>query len=314
MTLAVGDVGIDFSGARPGEAAIKAAGAKFIMRYSAGLGNNNTNTHWKLCEPGEIQRAVAAGLDFIANCEWYETRVTEGAGAGQADGAADLAFWKARGLNKGASIYCSWDAAANTSLFGNVDAYLRAYNTALQGYYFVDCYGGTQYLKHALGLRIIRYGWRPNAGSWSNDGLPYQPPNYGRGYIAAAQAATPAAIWQTGNYWFSQNADENLLIRAACGSHLQAVVAPPPQPTPPIKPITEDEDEFMRIVVIDKAGIPAGTPWPGIFLFYSDGGLHHITNPAALTCYQKMGIPQAPTALPYSEFMALVADNRSSGK
>jgi hypothetical protein len=107
--LAVGDLGIDTSGARIDDASVHHDGGRFRIRYSAGLGNDQQNAQWKLCRPGEIADAVAAELDFIANSEWYESRITEGAAAGAADGAADLKFWRSRGLAKGASIYVSWD-------------------------------------------------------------------------------------------------------------------------------------------------------------------------------------------------------------
>jgi hypothetical protein len=122
------------------------------------------------------------------------------------------------------------------------DAYLRAYRTALAGYYRLGGYAGTVYLRHALAAKIIDYGWRPNAGSWSNDGLPYQPDTSTaakRQLLAvAALKATPAAIWQTGNYWWSKGADECMILRPA-GSHLQAlgvkapvVAAKPAKPAP----------------------------------------------------------------------------------
>src|SRR4051794_18511391 len=142
MSVKVDDVGIDFSGApiSAGEAA--QAGAKFMLRYSAGAGVDAPKCQFKLCGKGEVAAAEKAGLDFIANSEFYESRLTEGATAGAADGAADLHFWKSRGLAKGASIYCSWDAAPVHHLFDEVAAYLRAYDHALGGYYHVDLYAG----------------------------------------------------------------------------------------------------------------------------------------------------------------------------
>ncbi len=226
--LKVGDVGIDFSGAALKPKRIDHEGGRFMLRYSAGAGRHDPKAQFKLCKKGEIAAAVAAGLDFIANSEWSETRITEGAGAGRADGRADLAFWKSRGLNRGASIYVSWDDTPTHGKWAKADAYLEAYNAALEGYYAVDAYAGTSYLRHALDAGLIRYGWRPNAGSWSNDGLPYQPAKQGRDHIDQALDATPAAIWQTGNYWFGDGADENILLRAACGSHLQAASAAVP--------------------------------------------------------------------------------------
>ena len=250
MTTAVatvpGDRGIDFSFANPNLAGTYKAGGRFIIRYSAGAGTAGLlkDVSNKICEPGTIAKAVSKGLDFHANSEWYETRLTEGASAGKADGKADAAFWKDMDLARNSAIYCSWDAAPVKSKWAKVDAYLDAYRNALNDYYLVGCYAGTPYLRHALAGKLIDFGWRPNASSWSNDKLPYQPATntvaQRNTLLAKALKATPAAIWQTGNYWWSKSADENMILRPS-GSHLQALskiaVKPDtPKPTTPEKP------------------------------------------------------------------------------
>lgn len=246
--LTAGALGIDYSMARPAHAEIAHAGGRFVVRYSAGAGMaHNPATHPKLITPPEFTQLLANGFDVIANSEWYETRVTEGAPAGAADGQADLALWRSCGLARGASIYVSWDTLPVQAVWPDVDAYLAAYDKALGGYYHVDAYAGTPYLRHALAKGLIRYGWRPNAGSWSNDGLPYQPdtstPAKRAALVAAAAKATPARIWQTGNYWFSRSADENLIIRGPVGSHYDALgvpVTPAPAPNTPTPPVASD--------------------------------------------------------------------------
>jgi hypothetical protein len=80
MTLAVGDIMLDFSGYRPpgrDYSLIRKAGAAGILRYSAGAGNADSATAWKLCEENEIALATAAGLIFKANSEWTTTRITQ---------------------------------------------------------------------------------------------------------------------------------------------------------------------------------------------------------------------------------------------
>ena len=240
MSVQVNNVGIDFSGARIDPRQAAKDGAKFIIRYSAGTGNTAPECQFKLCLPGEIAAAVGAGLDFIANSEFAETTVTQGAGAGAADGAADLAFWKSRGLAQGASIYCSWDAAPNPAQYDNVASYLQAYNRALAGYYHVDLYAGDDALRAMLQRGIIRYGWRPNAGSWSNDpqGTYYQPPNHGLGVANTIRSLSPAHIWQNGNYWYGSSADEDLILRTPVGSHLEAKAGGGGQPATPAQPVT----------------------------------------------------------------------------
>jgi len=261
MNLAAGSVGIDYSSARPSLHEAVRTGAKFVIRYSAGAASNPSNPSHslnagKLTTPAEFRALIAAGLDVIANSEWYEARVTEGAAAGREDAAADLALWRSCGLAKGSSIYVSWDGPPVRGHWRGADAYLRAYQAALGGYYHADCYAGTPYLKHALANRIIRYGWRPNANSWSNDGLPYQPARHGLPDLAHAQAATPAAIWQNGNYWFGEGADENLILRVPCGSHRQqsqatGVTPPPPPPGPTLHrewPSYMPFDEYFGLI------------------------------------------------------------------
>lgn len=246
-----GTRGIDYSGWRPSSMAqVKQDGAGFIIRYSAGAGNATSQVAWKLCQSNEIAQATAAGLDFVANSEWYATRVTEGAGAGTSDGLADLAFWKSRGLNKGSTIYVSWDAKPDPSKYNAVEAYLKAYRAALGGYYNSEgngLYAGTPALVEMLKRGAISKAWRSNASSWSNDGLPYQPATQTasecQAFIAAALKACPANIIQTGNYWYGNNADEDLVVRSPIGSHLEnkPVPTPPKPPAPVVHPTTGDD-------------------------------------------------------------------------
>src|SRR6185437_15333290 len=230
MTLTVGSLGLDSSGAVLDEQDAFRMGSRFRLRYSAGAGNSQSATAWKLCKPGEIAAIIASGQDFIANSEWYEGRVTEGAAAGTADGAADLQFWESRGLAKGATIYPSWDAAPDPSKYSAVLDYLGHYNQALQGQYRADgMYGGAAALAYLVAHAGLKHGWIPEATSWSN--LPnwyYQPTKEQLPETTAAVAklapGLSSIIWQNGNKWYSNGADENIIVLGAgnLGSHLQA--------------------------------------------------------------------------------------------
>jgi hypothetical protein len=282
MSVKVNDVGIDFSGADIDARDAAHEGARFMLRYSAGTGVDSPNCQFKLCGHGEIAAAEKAGLDFIANSEFYESRVTEGAHAGAADGAADLRFWKARGLAKGASVYCSWDAAPVHHLFDRVAEYLTAYNHALGGYYHVDLYAGDDALREMRRRGIIRYGWRPNAGSWSNDphGEYYQPPHHGQQLADKIRSLSPAHIWQNGNYWFHKGADENLILRVPVGSHLEAKHGSPqpvPEPTPHPTPHPTSHPQDTSHTWTDTTGghhpdvvVKAGDTLTGIALRYPE--------------------------------------------
>jgi hypothetical protein len=225
MTLNQFDRGIDFSGLKlPSTDDPGRFGAKFVIRYSAGVGNNSASTQWKLCGSDEIHAVVAAGLDFIANSEWTEGRIEEGAAAGHADGLADLAFWQARGLARTASIYVSWDRGQpNVNLHGAVSQYLAAYEEALGGYYHVDLYAGDVAITAMVNAKLIQYGWRAMADSWSANGSWYQP---GDNWLDAAKRLaekSPAHLVQNGNRWYDGEADENVILRLPVGSHLEAL-------------------------------------------------------------------------------------------
>jgi hypothetical protein len=252
-TLSVGDRGLDWAGARPDPAGVAHNGAKYVFRYSAGAGRNRPDTQFKLCQPGEIAALEAQGLIFIANSEWYETRCTEGAAAGQQDGAADLAFWKSMGLSQGSTIVVSWDAAPNPAAYQAVYEYLVTYNAALQGYYVGDgLYAGIPALIHFSQLGITRLGWIPEAASWSVPQVKldtlgisappavttwdlWQPtPSQvapASGYLLSQLAGHQLSkiIWQDGNHWYGGGADENIVL--AVGS-TPAPPAPAPAPTP----------------------------------------------------------------------------------
>jgi hypothetical protein len=238
-----------------------AQGVRFWCRYSAGVGNSNPKSQFKLTKPGEINALVGRGIDFVANSEWYENRCTEGAAAGKADGTADLAFWKSRGLARGASIYISWDTAPQSSQYNAVEAYIRAYNAALGGYYKADgLYAGIPALIEMSRRGVIRHGWIPSAASWSvarqnlkDLGISAPPavttwnlwqPTPSQVVPAIAYLLKKLAgdklvscIWQTGNHRFGGGADENITILAGpLGSHREAQAAGSPIIKPPVKP------------------------------------------------------------------------------
>lgn len=295
MTLDPGTIGLDWSYSRPALAVAYQSGARFVLRYSAGAASDpghpsHALNAGKLITPTEHAALLAAGFDVIANDEWYESRVTEGSAAGRQDGAAALRLWRSCGHAKGSTIYVSWDQGVSASKFPAVAAYLYGFRAALAGYYKVDLYAGTPALRDMLRRGLIRYGWRPNAGSWSGDGLPYQPdtstPAKRAALVQQALKATPAHIWQTGNYWFNKSADENVIVRSPVGSHLEALATVKPVPRhrrgpgnpAPVKPPTPGRRPRMIVCTVDRSTIPAGQTWPGYFTF--DGrNIAHMTAP-----------------------------------
>jgi Domain of unknown function (DUF1906) len=225
MSLNQFDRGIDYSGLRlPSVGDPARFGARFVVRYSAGAGNDHAGTQWKLCGRDELRSLVAAGYDFLANSEWTAGRIEEGPAAGRDDGLADLAFWQSRGLARTASIYVSWDQGQpNVARHAAVAQYLTAYEAALGGYYHVDLYAGDVAIAAMLNAHVIRYGWRAMADSWSGNGNWYQP---GDDWLASARRlaeVSPAHLAQNGNRWYGGQADEDVILRLPVGSHLEAL-------------------------------------------------------------------------------------------
>jgi hypothetical protein len=70
---------------------------------------------------------------------------------------------------------------------------------------------------------------------------------------------------------------------------------------------TTRKDPEMIMVQVDRASVPAGTAWPGVFLLTSDGTLHHITGPQGdvnnVKSYTAAGIP-GPVTISYNEYQA----------
>jgi hypothetical protein len=268
--LNVFDRGIDFADAHVDLNDAKQQGAKFIIRYSAGAASVEGHpsydaVKWKLCGLDEIHNAVAAGLDFFANSEWTVDRVTQGYAAGKEDGVADLAFWKARGLNPGSAVYYSWDKTQpDPSKYSGLKDYLRGVEDAFSGYYEVGLYAGDMAIEVMMNSGVIKFGWLAMSESWSSPlRFTYKPGNkwYESAQVIVGQ--TRANIFQNGNTWYGGGADENVILHIPAGSHLTAtgsVPAPLPKVTRP------------------APGIPVAFPLPnGYFFGPKDGPINSVS-------------------------------------
>lgn len=254
MTYERGTYGAD--SASPGDYANEIAGGyKFHLRYSAGVNNTSPSSQFKLCGVDEIGRITAMGGDVIANFEASEDRPTAGAAAGSADGAADLVFWQSRGLAQGSSIYISWEPGNNAAQWPQVEAYLRAYDAALNGFYHADgLYAGAQTLVHFGQTGIIKHGWIPEGASAScskqNIDPAYAPPartNWDLWFPTKSQvepamkyldtlmagSGLVSSIWQNGNKLASGADEDIVLLGGPLGSHREALGGYTPSPTPP---------------------------------------------------------------------------------
>jgi peptidoglycan hydrolase-like protein with peptidoglycan-binding domain len=268
--LNVFDRGIDFADAQVGLNDIKRQGAKFIIRYSAGAASaeghpSHNAVKWKLCGLDEIHNTVAAGLYFFANSEWTVDRVTQGYAAGHEDGVADLAFWKARGLNPGSAVYYSWDKSQpDPSKYPGLRDYLRGVADAFSGYYEVGLYAGDVAIEVMMNSGVIEFGWLAMSESWSGPlHFVYKP---GVNWLQSAKAIigqTRAHILQNGNSWYGDGADENVILHIPAGSHLTA---------------TGSASTPLPKVTRPAPGIPLAFPLPnGYFFGPKDGPANSVS-------------------------------------
>ena len=252
MTVAGYTYGLDSATSGIDANQAHASGSQFHLRYSAGqaseAGNpSHARNSFKLTKPGEITAILNSGQLFGANDEWYESRMTEGGGAGAADGQAARRYWESVELPYGSWIVPSWDEAPNASKFGAVADYHKAFTDGLGGVYGNrGLYAGIPAQAHLASLGLIDWGWIPESCSWS--GLPnwyYQPTDAQLPGCCAdvaarcRQAGLKAAIWQNGNKWFGNQADENVILYGDLHSSFGFVGGstpdkpPAPTPTPP---------------------------------------------------------------------------------
>jgi hypothetical protein len=256
MAIQVNQVGIDFA-AMPdpkGYAGIARNHARFVCRYSDGLGGGGKRT-----QPHEIADAVAQGLDFLANFEFFENTPEEGAASGRRHGTADRDFWDSRGLAPGAGVIISWEPGNDRSKFADVAAFVTHYRDAVGRP--VGMYAGLPALLWMRRHDIIDFTWLPM--SCAASGLDFGDLPQPRYAARMRQAAEDNGLnlVQNRNRWYRQGtdangnprwgADENIVVTlpAKPWSHLQALHAGP-------KPAS--------VVNHPHPGkLWQGAPWPG---------------------------------------------------
>jgi lysozyme len=111
----------------------------------------------------------------------------------------------------------------------------------------------------------------------------------------------PWKTWVLHQYATSGNIDRDVSSYATPAAMRAALGKGTP------KPKTTRKDPEMILVSVDRASVPAGTAWPGVFLLTSDGTLHHVTGPEGavnnVESYQAAGIP-GPVTISWNEYQA----------
>jgi Glycosyl hydrolases family 25 len=133
-------------------------------------------------------------------------------------------------------------------------------------------------------------------------------------WVAAYSQAEPSlahTLWQctdgkTGSHitsWPGAGKCDTSLYHGSL-AQLAALITPPvPRPPRPKEP-------RMIMVTPDRKDIPEGTGWPGDFLLFADGRLHHIAshtvNANNVAAYKAAGVP-GPVEITWAEYQALLA-------
>ena len=163
-------LGVDYAGARPGGAAIAAAGYGFAARY---LSDGGPGLPGKLLLPSEAADLQANGVDIVSNWETTATRLGDGYGAGVSDAQAAWAQHKACGGPDNRPIYFSADWDVQPADVPNVLAYLDG-AASVVGVANVGVYGGYRAVSEAMGAGKAQWSWQTDAWSY---GQTYGPRN-----------------------------------------------------------------------------------------------------------------------------------------
>jgi len=254
MSLAVGTKGVD-SASRIDPVAAHKSGSAFQVRYSAGAATDpshpsHAKNNGKLLQDGELQAILNSGQDFLANDEWSEDRVTEGAHAAEEDAPVTLRFWRQRGLAKGSSIALNLDTGFSQANLPAIEAYFDRTKAIWGGEYVPDrFYGPLECARQLARSGRIKHFWIPEGASYFTPDTPIAgapaPANSAWDLWAPTPTQVPFAIrwlmdqigddakyfdsiiWQDLNKWFNGQADENIVLKGVrLGSHRDHAALP----------------------------------------------------------------------------------------
>jgi len=159
--------GVDYSWARPGGAALKAAGKTFAVRYLLQDGQGG-----KGLDRSEYDDLIANGIDVAVVYETYAARAKSGSAGGVEDAHAAQAALNALGLPNNMPIYFAVDYDAPESDQGVIDAYLRGAASVI-GMDRVGVYAGYWVVKRCKENGSATWLWQTYAWSGGNvlDGI-----------------------------------------------------------------------------------------------------------------------------------------------
>lgn len=191
--------GVDYSFARPGGAAIRAAGYEFVCRYLA-------SSSGKRISVVELQDLQGNSLGIVLVFEDYANQALNGQAQGVADAQEALGQANALGFPSDRPIYFAVDFdAADTPLQNNaIYAYLDGAASVI-GANRVGVYGGFYVVKRCMENGKAAWGWQTIA--WSG-----------------GQVYDGAHIYQNGGSDFNGGCDINVSMKADYGQWGQGQV------------------------------------------------------------------------------------------
>jgi Rv2525c-like, glycoside hydrolase-like domain len=156
--------GIDYAWGRPSAAALKKAGAAFVVRYVS------HDTTGKNLTAAEARQLSAAGIWLAVVWESTASRALAGHSAGAADATAAAGQATACGMPAGRPIYFAVDFDATAAQQAQIHAYLDGAASVL-GRGRVGLYAGYGPIKRAFDAKKITFGWQTYAwsgGRWDS--------------------------------------------------------------------------------------------------------------------------------------------------
>lgn len=150
--------GVDFSWARPGGAALAAAGKKFVIRYLYADGQGG-----KGLDKDELVDYAAHGIDVAVVYESTAQRALDGFAAGVADAQASLSQLAALGLPSDMPVFFAVDFDITDAQKPVVAQYLQGAKTIMGD--AVGDYGGFWLVKYMAENNVTK--WHMQTYAWS---------------------------------------------------------------------------------------------------------------------------------------------------
>lgn len=162
-------LGADYSWARPGGAALRAAGVSAVGRYLATDGRGITAS--------EYQDLKAHGVGVWVCREGGASGMLNGHAQGVSDAQLAVQQIAAVGLPAGSLVFATADFDVQSSQFPVCDDYMRGFASVL-GVGRTGIYGGLHYMNHVHAARLAVGFWQAGATSWNHGETPQMPINF----------------------------------------------------------------------------------------------------------------------------------------